>query len=76
MKKKRMLLISLMLILVLALGSCDFFAGLFDPLIGTWEYLFAIPPMSYTLTMKIHAGDKLDLTEVIAVARTVRTRPP
>jgi hypothetical protein len=55
---KRILTVVLVLGVVLLLGGCDFFAGIFNPVIGKWQMTIEVgPDVFMTQTMEIH-GDK------------------
>jgi len=59
--KKSILVICLLFVLVLA--GCDLFTGLFDPLIGTWQYSVTVFGITITDTLTYHADNSW--TEVV-----------
>jgi hypothetical protein len=59
-KLARVGLISIVLLFVLLFSGCDFFVGLFDPLIGTWVYSVE----GGSMTMEFHADKSCSWTSV------------
>jgi hypothetical protein len=55
----------LCLLFTLVLGGCDFFAGIFDPLIGSWTGSVTLLSVTASTTYTFHADAKWDVSTAI-----------
>ncbi len=55
MSKRSRILLAIALVAVLSLAGCDLLAGIFDPLIGKWQYSLTIGPATMTVVYEFHS---------------------
>jgi hypothetical protein len=71
---RRVLTVVLILGVVLLLAGCDFFAGIFNPLIGKWQMSELIgPDVTMAQTLEMHGDKTWSMTGVISGAASGST---